>query len=321
MGSVVTHSLDTEQTPARPSLSARSIEFRHGSRVTLRAASLHVDRGECVGLIGPNGAGKTTLLRVLAGLAAPSSGHTARFGVKGLSPALRRRIAFLPDDAALFDELSGRENLFLFARIRHAPADSACALAAALGLTDAQLDAAADTYSFGMRRKLALAQTLVGWPELLLLDEPTIGLDANARDRVAAVLFEHKQRGASIVASNDLRFVQDSCDRVLFLDTGTIRLEGKPTELLAPLRSHISFLVTTARPFKPLVLPAAEVRVIDERSVLIRSSQGVTVLPVLVDALLRSDNVIETVAVRPPDLSDVFRQVTGSEWIPPGAAS
>ncbi|MGH7466872.1 MAG: ABC transporter ATP-binding protein [Longimicrobiales bacterium] len=318
MGSVATESSKPALASSdAPPVAAHAVEFRYGARVTLRDVHAQVQHGEVFGVIGPNGAGKSTLLRLLAGLAAPAAGQLAWFGAPAMTSAVRRRIGYLPDDAALFDELTGLENLRLFARIRRLAlaSDAAPAEARAVGLTDSQLQAVTSSYSFGMRRKLALAQTLVGSPELLLLDEPTIGLDPNARDRLVALIAERKKHGATVIASNDLRVVEDACDRVAFLDAGQVVLQGQPHELLAPLRRAVTFVVTTREPCRPFALGDAEVSTIDERSVHIRSSRGASLLPHLIETMLRAGNTIETVAVRPPDLSDVFRQVTGTDWL------
>ncbi|MGH8431919.1 MAG: ATP-binding cassette domain-containing protein, partial [Solimonas sp.] len=144
-------------------MEARHLHFGFADRVILRDLHLVLGRGEVVGLVGPNGAGKTTLLRLLAGEKSPSSGTVTRLGETLVGPTLRRRIGYLPDDAALFDELTGLENLLLFAGVRRkassARADECRALAMALGLSELQLQERVATYSFGMRRKVAIGQS------------------------------------------------------------------------------------------------------------------------------------------------------------------
>ncbi len=301
---------------AAPALLAHGIGYRYGSQVTLNDVQLAIHPREVVGVVGPNGAGKTTLLRVLAGLLAPATGNVSWFGSASITRVLRRRIGYLPDQAALFDELTGLENLLLFASIRKASAAAApCrAVGTALGLTEAQLVARAATYSFGMRRKLAIAQTLVGEPELLLFDEPTLGLDAGARDLLGAELRARATGAAVLLASNDLPFIQAHCDRVVFLAGGRVLLEGKPAELLEPIRAQVGFQVTLGETYRPVRLPDLQETAVDALSVTFRSNRGAELLPALIEALLRAGNEIESIGVRRADLSDVFRRLTGAEW-------
>ncbi|MGH8436218.1 MAG: ABC transporter ATP-binding protein [Pseudomonas sp.] len=278
---------------------------------------LAVARGEIVGLVGPNGAGKSTLLRVLAGVASTFGGTVNWFGQPALRPTLRRRIGFLPDEAALFDELTGLENLLLFAGIRHPGAASPqyCALlAGSLGLSEPELHQRAGTYSFGMRRKLALAQTFIGQPQLLLLDEPTLGLDPLARDLLAAELRIRSEFAAIVLASNDLKFVQDHCHRVIFLADARILLQGRPADLLEPFAARCEFLITTRSTYRPIQLPELTATPAGNACTAFRSERGSALLPALIDALLQGGNEIEAIEVRRPDLSDVLRAQTGSDW-------
>jgi ABC-2 type transport system ATP-binding protein len=298
-------------------LTARRLAFRYGARTVLSDIDLTVEPGEIIALVGPNGAGKSTLLRALAGLARVSAGRVGWFGQSGMGPALRRRIGFLPDEAALFDELTGLENLLLFAGIRRQAAvcPTHCTLlAGSLGLSQSELQQPAGTYSFGMRRKLAIAQTFVGQPPLLLLDEPTLGLDPIARDLLAAELRIRSAHSATVLASNDLRFVQEYCHRVLFLADARLVLQGRPADLLEPFRGHVEFLITTRADYQAIQFPDFVETRLDGGAVAFRSERGAALLPALIDALIRRGNEIETIEVRRPDLSDVLRAQTGSNW-------
>jgi ABC-2 type transport system ATP-binding protein len=309
----VTNQRSRLQESGPPPVAAAGIQFNVGRRTVLAGISLTVTRGERLGIIGPNGAGKSTLLAVLAGLLEIDAGQLTWFGAPTINSGRRRNIGFLPDEAALFEELTGFENLALFAHARRSASPQATP-DVWLGLSASQLDARAATYSFGMRRKLALARTLLGAPELLLLDEPTIGLDPDARERLANLLAARLDRCAIIMASNDLHFVEQHCDRVIFLHEGRIVLEGSPAALLEPLRGRAVFQVHTREPWRMVSLPATEHSSLDERSIIFHSQRGMMALPALIDALLSAGNQIESITVKPPDLTDVFRQVTGNEW-------
>jgi ABC-type multidrug transport system ATPase subunit len=215
--------------------------LRYGNRIALSALDLDVAAGEIVGVLGPNGAGKTSLLRLLATSRRPAAGTLALLGRDANPPtaALRRMIGVAGDEAVHVDALTGRENLALFAR--------------AAGLSSADASRAADTmldrfhltsdsdrpvaeYSLGMRRRLLLAEALAHDPRLLVLDEPTTGLDPEGREALRESLKERAAVGAAVVcASNDVAEVERLADRVIFLRGGRKVLEGGPRDLIAAL--------------------------------------------------------------------------------------
>ena len=171
-------------------LEATGLRKHYGERVALDGVSLSVDRGEIVGLLGPNGAGKTTTLSILATLLEPDSG-TVRLA--GLSPqsdrnALRRKLGYVPQAIALYPTLSARQNLELFARIHGAGKRQAAATTAealeSVGLSP-RADDPVSILSGGMKRRLNLACAMVHRPEILLLDEPTVGVDPQSREQIS----------------------------------------------------------------------------------------------------------------------------------------
>jgi ABC-type multidrug transport system ATPase subunit len=304
------------EVPAGPQTApvavAQQLGFAYGRHTALSQIDFSIAAG-VTAIIGPNGSGKSTLLQLLAGLRQPTQGHLQVLGSTNLDD-LRRRIAYLSDDAALFEELTGSENISLFAHIRSATI-SPESLAADLAIDRETLHKRVDSCSFGTRRKIAIAQTLVGRPDLLLLDEPTLGLDADARDRLGTQLRARANAGASIVsASNDLAFVEAIADQVLFLDSGRLVLSGVPGNLLAPLRAEASFEIETLAAFRPFDLVGFRTTPITEQRVSIQASAGPNELIRLVQALIQAGNEIRSIGVRQPDLSDVFRAVTGVEW-------
>ncbi|HEY7374972.1 MAG TPA: ABC transporter ATP-binding protein [Polyangia bacterium] len=212
--------------------------------VALTDVSFSVAAGEIVCVMGPNGAGKSTLVRILGGLLLPSSG-TARVAgadVATAGSAFRRRVAFVVGDERSFHyRVSGRANLHYFAALHGLPAPEARRRAAALlervGLADAA-DRRYGEYSRGMRQRLALARGLLADPEVLLLDEPTLGLDPRGARDMRLFLRDdviRKPGRTAIVCSNDPSEARALADRVLFLEGGRLHADASPARIEAEL--------------------------------------------------------------------------------------
>jgi heme exporter protein A len=198
------------------------VEKRYGALTALRRISLEIQPAEFVALLGPNGAGKTTLLRIAAQLVRPNAG---RVTVKGLAAEsleiVKSRIGMVAHSTLLYDELTAEENLLFFARLYGVAnaAPRAAELLAAAGLKE-RASSLVRTFSRGMRQRLAIARALIHSPRLLLLDEPSSGLDQQGREWFAATLAHLQQEGCTIVASTHAR------DEVLRLATRAVRLES-----------------------------------------------------------------------------------------------
>ncbi|WP_440311689.1 ABC transporter ATP-binding protein [Leucobacter chromiireducens] len=218
-----------------PALRIRGIEKSFGELPVLRGVDLDVAQGTVCALLGSNGAGKTTLVRILATLLRADGGtaHVGGFDV-GAQPAdVRRAISLTGQFAAIDEVLTGRENLVLVARLRHLPQpyDIADALLERFSLTEAGGRRAA-TYSGGMRRRLDIAMSLVGEPSIVFLDEPTTGLDPQARIEVWNMIAELARGGTTVLLTTQyLEEAERLADRIAILHEGTIIQEGTLSEL------------------------------------------------------------------------------------------
>jgi ABC-type multidrug transport system ATPase subunit len=208
----------------------------YGPRVALREISFEIAPGQAVGYLGPNGAGKTTTLRLLAGLLRPASGSVRLLGldpVRDHGKALRH-VGVLVETPGVLPYVTARDLLSHVARVKHvAPSDEAAqlrSLAGQLGFLD-QLDRPIGALSTGLTRRLLLAVALVGDPEILLLDEPTLGLDPAARSDLRRILRDLRGEGRTLLLSTHLLDdVEEVCHRVLFLRDGQI-VGDEPVEL------------------------------------------------------------------------------------------
>jgi ABC-2 type transport system ATP-binding protein len=217
---------------------ARKLTFRYGQFTAVDDVTLQVRPGETMGLLGPNGAGKTTVVRMLTTLTPVQQGELRIFGMdtRDQTVDIRSNIGYVPQQLSIEPTLTGRQNVAWFARLygvpRGARADRVTEALEAMELLDVA-DRLAATYSGGMVRRLEVAQALVNRPSLLVLDEPTVGLDPIARDRVwSQVLKMQGQYGMTVLLTTHYMEEADAlCDRVALMHRGELRAVGTPTKL------------------------------------------------------------------------------------------
>ncbi|HCU94613.1 MAG TPA: ABC transporter [Actinobacteria bacterium] len=227
----------TEQALVRTT----GLSKRYGHLAALTDVSLRIDGGEIFGYLGPNGAGKTTTLRLLMGMIRATSGSATVLGLDAWrdSVEIHRRVGYLQGEAALYDRLTGRQHISYFCHLRGAD-DQASALKLAARL-DLDLDQAARTLSKGNRQKIAVVLALMSAPELLILDEPTTGLDPLVQQEFHALLREHTGRGGSVLLSSHvLDEVQRVADRIGVVRSGRLIAVERLEELRRKSLHHIT---------------------------------------------------------------------------------
>jgi ABC-2 type transport system ATP-binding protein len=282
--------------------------------------SLAVGPGEIFGLVGPNGSGKSTLLRVLSTAIAPDSGTFRVGGVDGIGEKrqARARLGLMVDRPTHYGDLSGWANAYLFARAYGMEEEKANGVLAELfdyfDLAEYR-DDKAKTYSYGMGKKLALIEALAHGPELLLLDEPSLGLDYTSQLAFQRKIRELAGTGAAIVlASNQVDEVEALCDRVAFLHRGKTVAEGTPEELVSALRGIKRIVATLRNPVEYAAVGGVSgvERVVPEgRSLVVHCDDRPGVVADVVGALVRAGGDIMDLSVRRPNLEDVFVKLTG----------
>ena len=309
-------------TPTRPILTCSNLRKSFGDLVAVDDVSFSIATGETYGLLGPNGAGKTTVISMVAGVLDADAGvvdvdgqrmHPGALGVKG-------QIGYVPQDIALYPDLTGKENLRFFASLYHLRRREAVERTAevleVVGLTD-RADDQVKKYSGGMKRRLNIAIGLIHRPRLLILDEPTVGVDPQSRNSILESIERLSAEGMAVLyTTHYMEEAERLCDRVGIVDLGHLIAEGRPRELTARLGAaeHIVMAVEgdveSAR------------RAVDELGVVSRSTaEGDTIdvlvpeaesaLPSVMQAVMASGASIRSVVVHEPDLEAVFLHLTG----------
>jgi ABC-2 type transport system ATP-binding protein len=213
-----------------PTVSVRDLRVRRGGHLVLPGITLEVQAGRVVGLLGPNGSGKTTLMRSIVGVQIVESGEVTVLGLPAGSPPLRRRVAYVTQAPSVYGDLTVRENLRYFARVIGAPAERIDKVVRTVSLTEHK-DQVVRTLSGGERSRVSLGSALLGRPELLVLDEPTVGLDPVLRRDLWRTFHELAASGATLLVSSHVMDEAERCQDLVLLLDGRIVATGSPDEL------------------------------------------------------------------------------------------
>ncbi|MDR7381902.1 ATP-binding cassette domain-containing protein [Promicromonospora iranensis] len=302
---------------------AAGLTKRFGKVTALDGVSLAAPRGQVLGLLGPNGAGKTTMIRILATLLRPDGGRASVAGLDVVRHAgeVRRRIALSGQHTSVDEELTGAANLVMIGRLLDLPRAQAVRrateLLARFGLDEAAKRPVAG-YSGGMRRRLDLAASLVGHPEVVFLDEPSVGLDPGKRDELWQMIRGLSADGVTVLLTTQYLEEADAlADAVAVIDHGRVIASGTPAELKSQVGGHTIAL----RPDDPVDTDAAALILADVAGrAPERSSRHELVVPVSGDeaffeiaARLREHHIgVSELSLRLPSLDEVFLSLTGT---------
>ncbi|MDX6424602.1 MAG: type transport system ATP-binding protein [Gaiellaceae bacterium] len=304
----------------------QDLRKRYGDVQALDGVSFAVQEGEVFGLLGPNGAGKSTTVRSLVTLTTPDSGSASVAGYDVLREqnAVRRVIGYVPQDSGIDELGTGRENLMLQGRVQGMSGKDLRArtetLLELVGISEAA-DRIVKTYSGGMRRRLEIALGLVHRPRVLFLDEPTTGLDPEAR----VVMWEEVSRLAQaesltiLLTTHYLEEADQLANRLAIVSQGKVVVEGTPGALKAGLRGdavHVEVenaAVAEAQRVLAAVGAAPE-QVLDGRTIVSRVENGGRALPGIISALETAGIPVASVSLSRPSLDDVYLHFTGREF-------
>jgi lipooligosaccharide transport system ATP-binding protein len=304
-----------------PTLVARNLKKSYDGFEAVKGVEFEVRRGECFGFLGPNGAGKTTTMKMIYGAVIPTSGelNVAGLDVRRSEREIKRRIGVVPQENNLDDELKVKENLLVYGRYYDLPRKLALQRADEL-LDFVQLTEKADSQveqlSGGMKRRLLIARALINDPEIVVLDEPTTGLDPQARhlvwDRLRALTSEGK---TLLLTTHYMEEAARLCDRLVIMEGGLIIAEGSPKELV---EEYVSPQVVELRAspwaldeLLPVVEAAADAVDRTGEALLTFTADA----DVLMERVRESRIEVENIVQRQAGLEDVFLRLTGRRLI------
>ncbi|MDN6302784.1 MAG: ABC transporter ATP-binding protein [Brachybacterium sp.] len=212
-------------------IETRGLRIRRGHKTVIDGLDLTVPRGAIIGLLGPSGSGKTTLMRAIVGVQIVREGRVSVLGEPAGSASLRRRVGYMTQLASIYDDLSVRQNLRYFARVQGAPKSD---VERVIERTDlgGQADQLARTLSGGQANRVSLAAAMLGSPEVLVLDEPTVGLDPVLRSELWGLFRGLADEGTTLLVSSHVMDEAARCDRLLLMREGAVIADTTPEELL-----------------------------------------------------------------------------------------
>jgi ABC-2 type transport system ATP-binding protein len=317
-------SMSYQSTPTNPAplsqlpLKIDSLVKRFGHVTAVDGISLELRDSECLGLLGPNGAGKSTLIRAIAGRVTPDSGQVAVFGSEAGSPASRAALGWVPQDLALYPRLTARENLSSFGRY-YGLKGKKLENAIAWGLEWAALEDRAGeltrNLSGGMKRRLNMAAGLIHQPRLVLMDEPTVGVDPQSRNRIFEMIEALRTQGMTIIyTTHYMEEAERLCDRIAIVDHGRIiALDTREALIQSSFGSRSQVVARLDG-----LTEAVSAWVAERGGRLANSTAEFTIehpseIAALLDGATAADLELVDLSLRRPNLESVFLHLTGRE--------
>ncbi len=305
-------------TLTAPPLQIEALVKRFGTLTAVDGISLELRSGECLGLLGPNGAGKSTFIRSIVGRVIPNAGRVLIFGYPADSAGARMALGWIPQDIALYPRLTCRENLEAFGQYHGLSRDDLkTAVTWSLdwaGLTDRAEEIVA-SFSGGMKRRLNMAAGLIHRPKVILMDEPTVGVDPQSRNRIFEMIEKLRDQGASIIyTTHYMEEAERLCDRVAIIDHGRIIALGSKEELVRNAFAGRSEVIARFGTSDARVLAWVKERGgVFENGTARFTIEHATEIAALLDDAARAGHDLVDVSLRRPNLESVFLHWTGRE--------
>jgi ABC-2 type transport system ATP-binding protein len=303
-------------------IEAHALTKRYGNLTAVRNLGFSIGAGEVLGFLGPNGAGKSTTMKMLTGFLTPTSGTASINGhdIVNDSLAARRCTGYLPEGAPAYGEMTVRRFLEFIARARGFSGSNA-SRAAGSAIERLNLDGVPEqvieTLSKGFKRRVGLAQAILHDPEVLILDEPTDGLDPNQKHEVRTLIREMSADKIIVISTHVLEEVQALCNRAMIISDGRLLVDDTPHGLLTRSRYHNAVTMVVDQPEKVASvlseLPQARKVEIREGELTVFPAEGAALFEVISDRIRENDWMVHELRLEAGRMDEVFRQVTVGE--------
>ena len=298
-------------------LTVQGARKRFGEVTALDGASFSLRQGELLALLGPNGAGKTTLIRAISGRVQLDAGEVRLFGAPLTGRKTPPELGIVPQELAIYPSLTARENLDAFARLQGltgGDADAQVKWALKVTALDDRASEPVKAFSGGMKRRLNIACGVIHRPRVVLLDEPTVGVDPQSRERIYDMLSELTQAGVSLLlTTHHLEEAEARCSRTVIIDHGKVIAAGTLPELVDQTVGRHRIVTLRVDSALPAALSGVETSAEDPRLLRARVTNVARELPALLTSVAGQGREVEDVDVRGPSLQAVFIHLTGRE--------
>lgn len=296
-------------------ITLEDVSKKLGGRQILNKVSFTIETGDIFGYLGPNGAGKTTTIRILLGLMLPTTGRISLLGKNINIDENRRYVGFVLETDGLYDQMSAQDNLAFYGKLYGITQSSERIqeILSLVRLKDRAKDKVA-AYSKGMRQRLALARAMMHNPEILVLDEPTAGVDPTGQVEVRQIILDMAARGKTIFfSSHNLDEVQRICNRIALINRGVIQLYGETEKLQRQMsKSEVRLETSTAIPETVLNdlrdLPGINIIKVEDRTILL-SAGDITGIPDIIEFLVKKNVRIEQVKRREATVEEIYTSI------------
>ena len=291
---------------------------RFGDLTAVNGVTLELKSGECLGLLGPNGAGKSTLIRSIVGRVAPDAGTVSVFGDRADSAGARMALGWVPQELALYPKLTCRENLESFGQyhgLRHSALKTAVAWCLDWAALTDRAQEPVKNLSGGMKRRLNMAAGLIHRPKVILMDEPTVGVDPQSRNRIFEMIEKLHAEGISMIyTTHYMEEAERLCDRIAIIDHGRIIALGTRDELVQnAFASRSEVLARFANADDSVAAWVKQRGGLYENGTAQFTIEHATEIPGLLDAAAKAGHELADIALRKPNLESVFLHLTGRE--------
>jgi ABC-2 type transport system ATP-binding protein len=300
-------------------LEVNQLTKKYGDKTALQEISFHVKPGSCFGLLGPNGAGKSTTMKIITGILEANSGTAQVLGMDSRknADAIRRQVGYVPQEITLYDKISAYQNLVFFGEMYGVRGNTLKQkikeVLELVGLTERAQDPIR-TFSGGMKRRINIAAALLHNPKLVILDEPTVGIDPQSRNHIFEMIRALKSQGVTLVYSTHyMEEVEALCDDIAIIDHGKVVVQGSLQHLLDQYAENAIYIESDELKEPPLHLPSSRKTIAKGLGWVIETDDALKTIQAASQLCLDNGYTVKSLEMIRPSLESVFLSLTGTK--------